>query len=107
MDSGLLSMMFQSMLALAFVLGLFALLVWGMRRFQGGIIGRPAGQDFRVIKRIHLDNKHSLVEVSHEGQRYLIGLSQGGMIQLRPDQALPDRSLPETPTPKESSSHEA
>lgn len=74
-------MLLQSMLGLAFVLGLFALLVWGARRLNlhnGGIIQR----DFKIIQRMHIDNKHSVVEIRHKDHHYLLGLSPGGMVQL-------------------------
>ncbi len=85
METSMLSMLFQSMLALAFVLALFALLVWGMRRLNlhnGG----PAKGDFKIIQRMHIDNKNSIVEIRHKDQHYLLGLSPGGMVQLRTDQ---------------------
>ena len=87
MDSNLLSMLLQSLIALAFVLGIFALLVWGVRRLNlhnGG----PKQRDFKIIQRIHIDNKHSVVEIRHKDQHYLLGLSPGGMVQLHTDQAL-------------------
>jgi len=76
-------MLLQSMLGLAFVLGLFALLVWGARRLNlhnGGMVQR----DFKIIQRMHIDNKHSIVEIRHKDQHYLLGLSPTGMMQLQP-----------------------
>lgn len=83
----MLAMVLQSLLGLALVLGLFALVVWGTRRFQqqrGGMIRR----DFSVVGRLHLDHKHSLVEVRHEGRHYLLGISPAGMVQLHGDQSI-------------------
>lgn len=92
MDQSFLSLIFQSLLALAAVLGLFALMVWGMRRFQQRLPGwQPrSGQDFRIQRRLNLDGKSSLIEVSHEGRRYLLGLSAQGICQIDPDASLPE-----------------
>jgi len=87
METSLLSMLLQTMLALAFVLGLFALLVWGMRRLQGKQVGNPV--DFRVIRKIHIDNRNSIVEIQHQGRQYLLAMSAGGITQLRADHCLP------------------
>jgi len=81
MQTGMLSMVLQSMLGLAFVLGLFALLVWAARRLnlhQGG----PLHGDFKIVQRLHIDSKNSIVEIRHKEQHYLLGLSPGGMVQL-------------------------
>ncbi|PIP02051.1 MAG: hypothetical protein COW18_01670 [Zetaproteobacteria bacterium CG12_big_fil_rev_8_21_14_0_65_54_13] len=83
MEQGMLAMVLQSLLGLAFVLGLFALLVWGMRRMQGGQAGSPA--DFRVMQKIHIDNRNSIVEIRHQGRQYLLAMSPGGITQLRAD----------------------
>ncbi|MDX8390857.1 MAG: flagellar biosynthetic protein FliO [Mariprofundaceae bacterium] len=83
----MLPMLLQSLLGLALVLGIFALLVWGMRRLnlhQGG----PLQRDFQIVQRIYIDSKNSIVEVRHKGQHYLLGLSPGGMVQLHGDQTL-------------------
>ncbi|WP_227819298.1 flagellar biosynthetic protein FliO [Mariprofundus micogutta] len=81
-------MVLQSLLALSAVLGLFALMVWAMRRFQQHT-GNNMPRDFKVVQRIHIDNKNSIVEIRHRGAHYLLGLSPGGLTQLRPDQTLP------------------
>ncbi|OIO67523.1 MAG: hypothetical protein AUJ57_11115 [Zetaproteobacteria bacterium CG1_02_53_45] len=96
MDTSLFSMLFQSLLALAAVLGIFALMVWAMRRFQQQT-GSGKVLDFKVIQRIHIDSKNSIVEIRHRGSHYLLGLSPGGLTQLRPDQAL---SVSETTSSK-------
>jgi len=82
----MLAMVLQSLLGLAFVLGLFALLVWGMRRMQGRQTGNPA--DFRVIQKIHIDNRNSIVEIRHQGRQYLLAMSPGGITQLRAEHSL-------------------
>jgi len=87
METGMFSMVVQSMIGLALVLGLFALLVWAARRLnlhQGG----PLQSNFKVIQRIHIDSKNSIVEIRHHDQHYLLGLSPGGMVQLNPKQRL-------------------
>lgn len=80
-------MLMQSLLGLAFVLGLFALLVWGMRRLQERQ-GISNNSDFRVVRKIHIDQRNSIVEITHQGQQYLLALSPGGVAQLRADDAL-------------------
>ena len=82
------AMVLQSILGLAFVLGLFALIVWGMRRMQGRQINGPA--DFRIVQKIHIDNRNSLVEIRHHGRCYLLALSPGGITQLRVDHSQPE-----------------
>ncbi|MBN4077213.1 FliO/MopB family protein [Mariprofundus ferrooxydans] len=87
METGMLSMLLQSLLGLAFVLGLFALLVWAARRLnlhQGGAVHG----DFKIIQRMHLDSKNSIVEIRHKDKHYLLALSPGGTVQLRPEHAL-------------------
>ncbi len=87
----MLAMVLQSLLGLAAVLGLFALIIWGSRRFQQQY-GHASDRDFRVIKRLPLDNKNSLVEVRYQGRHYLLGISPGGMMQLNHEQALHDQA---------------
>ena len=87
----MLAMVLQSLLGLAAVLGLFALIIWGTRRFQQQY-GNTANRDFRVIQRLPLDNKNSLVEVRYQGRHYLLGISPGGMMQLHHEQALPEQA---------------
>ncbi|MDQ6993375.1 MAG: flagellar biosynthetic protein FliO [Mariprofundus sp.] len=81
----MLPMLLQSLLGLAFVLGLFALLVWAMRRVQSHL-GKHS-TNFRVMQKIHIDNRNSIVEINHQGKQYLLALSPGGIIQLRSDHA--------------------
>jgi flagellar protein FliO/FliZ len=87
MDSNMLAMVRQSLLGLSLVLGLFALIVWGVRRFQQHN-HNALERDFKIIQRLHLDNKNSLVEIRHQGRHYVLGLSPGGMVQLHSDHAL-------------------
>lgn len=94
METGMLSMLLQSMLGLALVLGIFALLVWGMRRLnlhQGG----PLQRDLKIVQRMYIDSKNSIIEVRHKDQHYLLGLSPGGMVQLRSDRTLNKTKVPD------------
>jgi len=81
MQHSMLIMALQSLLGLGVVLGLFALMIWAVRRFQQRS-GQSVKRDFTIIQRIHLDNKNSIVEVRHQNRHYLLGLSPGGMVQL-------------------------
>jgi len=75
------TMMAQSLAALAAVLALFAALVWLMRHFQGSNFQAKNGQS-KVVQRLALDSKHSLVEVVSGQNHYLIGLSPNGMTAI-------------------------
>jgi len=88
METGMLSMLLQSLLGLALVLGLFALLVWGARRLNLHH-GSSMQSDFKIIQRMHLDSKNSIVEIRHKDQHYLLGLSPGGMVQLSAEPDIP------------------
>jgi len=87
METSLFSMVLQSLFGLAAVLGLFAIMIWALRRFQQHT-GHNPPRDFKVIQRIHIDSKNSIVEVRHRGTHYLLGMSPGGLMQIRPEQAL-------------------
>ncbi|TLS66790.1 hypothetical protein FE236_01400 [Mariprofundus erugo] len=100
MQSGMLAMLMQSLLGLAFVLGLFALLVWGMRRFQERQ-GISNNSDFRVVRKIHIDQRNSIVEITHQGQQYLLALSPGGVAQLRADHTINHKSEPYAAPPEQ------
>lgn len=80
-NDSFLMMMAQSVAALAVVLAIFAGLVWLLRRLQASGPVRH-GQDMKVIRRLSLDTKHSLVEVACDGKYYLIGLSPAGMTSV-------------------------
>ncbi len=81
MNDEFLMMMAQSVAALAAVLAIFAGLVWLLRRFQTST-QKQHGEDMKVLRRLHLDTKHSLVEVKYDGKHYLIGLSPAGMTSI-------------------------
>jgi flagellar biosynthetic protein FliO len=78
MQESFFMMMLQSVAALALVLALFAGLVWGMRRLQFRQL--PQGESaMRVVQRLSIDTRHSLVEVEHGHRRYLLGISPAGI----------------------------
>ena len=81
MNDSFLMMMAQSLAALAAVLAIFAGLVWLLRRLQTSTQGQH-GEHMKVLKRLPLDTKHSLVEVAYDGKLYLIGLSPTGMTSI-------------------------
>jgi flagellar biosynthetic protein FliO len=81
MTENFLAMMLQSLAGLAAVLALFAGLVWLVRRFQGSSIQTHGGQ-MKIMQRLSLDTKHSLVEVACGENRYIIGLSPSGMTSI-------------------------
>ncbi len=85
MNGGMAGLLLQSAAGLAAVLGLFALAVWLMRRLPMAV-GAQGG--LRVTNRASLDGRHSVVEIEHDGRRYLLALSQTGAFQLDPAKAL-------------------
>jgi len=101
MQHSMLTMALQSLLGLGVVLGLFALMIWAVRRFQQRS-DQPVKRDFRMIQRIHLDSKNSIVEISHQGRHYLLGLSPAGMVQLHSDHALEKGAPPTQAEPNQS-----
>ena len=91
-------MMAQSLAALAIVLAIFAGLVWLLRRLQAPGLNQN-GEAMRVVRRLALDSKHSLVEVRYEGHHYLIGLSPAGMTSIfQPIQSSAADSEPQSAT---------
>ena len=75
------SMMIQSIGALALVLAIFAALEWAMRRMQDGMIPQKEGK-MRVVQRMHLDSRNSIVEIRHGDKHFLIGVGQGGVQKI-------------------------
>lgn len=71
-------LMLQSVAALALVLAIFAGMVWGLRKLQFRQL--PKGEAaMRVVQRLAIDTRHSVVEVDHHGRRYLLGISPSGI----------------------------
>ncbi|ATX82906.1 flagellar biosynthetic protein FliO [Mariprofundus ferrinatatus] len=81
MDEPFLMAIVQSVAALAVVLAVFAGLVWLLRRLQTST-QKQHGENMKVLRRLPLDAKHSLVEVFYDGRHYLIGLSPTGMTSI-------------------------
>ena len=81
MTDNFMTMMAQSLAALAAVLALFAAMVWLIRHFQGSSFQTKNGQS-KVVQRLALDSKHSMVEVVSGQHHYLIGLSPNGMTTI-------------------------
>ena len=74
-------LMLQSLAALALVLAIFAGMVWGLRRLQFRQL--PKGEAaLRVVQRLAIDTRHSVVEVDHHGKRYLLGVSPSGITPI-------------------------
>lgn len=74
-------LMLQSVAALALVLAIFAGMVWGLRRLQFRQL--PKGETaMRVVQRLAIDTRHSVVEVDHHGRRYLLGVSPSGITTI-------------------------
>lgn len=81
MNGDFLMMMAKSVAALAVVLAIFAGLVWLLRRLQASTHNQH-GTHMKVLRRLPLDTKHSLVEVMYDDKHYLIGLSPTGMTSI-------------------------
>ncbi len=74
MEQSLTMMLLQSIAALAGVLALFALFVWSMKRFQNHSLSSNAS-GMRVLQRLSLDSKHSLIEVQRGSKHYILSIS--------------------------------
>ncbi|MDX8409107.1 MAG: flagellar biosynthetic protein FliO [Mariprofundales bacterium] len=74
--------MIQSIAALALVLALFALLVWLLRWLQQRTGGMQGQGTIRILRRTMLSGKHSLIEIEHNGEHMLLGLSPNNMTKL-------------------------
>jgi len=94
MTDNFLPMMLQSIAALAAVLALFAGLVWLVRRLQGSSFQVQKDGQIKIVQRLALDTKHSLVEVVRGQRHYLIGLSPDGMTAITQHIDWPESSAP-------------
>jgi len=74
MEQSLTMMMLQSVAALAGVLALFAGFVWLMKRFQSHTLLSNTS-NMRVLQRLSLDSRHSIVEVQRGKQHYILSTS--------------------------------
>lgn len=78
MEGTFLELSLKSAAALAVVLALFALFVWAIRRLQGGVPLQHKGNT-KIVHRLALDSKHSLVEVEFGNESHLIAISPSGV----------------------------
>jgi len=74
MDQNLTMMLLQSIAALAGVLALFAVFVWGMKRFQSHALSSGTS-NMRVLQRLSLDSRHTLIEVQRGNKYYILSTS--------------------------------
>jgi len=74
MEQSLTMMLLQSIAALAGVLALFALFIWAMKRFQNHTLSSNASS-MRVLQRLSLDSRHSLIEVQRGNKHYILSTS--------------------------------
>lgn len=74
MEQSLTMMLLQSIAALAGVLALFAVFVWGMKRFQKHTLSSNT-PNMRVLQRLSLDSRHSLIEVQRGNKHYILSTS--------------------------------
>ncbi|MDQ6957368.1 MAG: flagellar biosynthetic protein FliO [Mariprofundaceae bacterium] len=74
-------MLLQSIAALAGVLALFALFVWGMKRFQGHTLSSNTS-NMRVLQRLSLDSRHSLIEVQRGNKHYILSTSSAAGVSM-------------------------
>jgi len=81
MSGTFLTLMLQSLAALAAVLALFAGLVWLVRSLQRSRFQSQGGQ-IKIVQRLALDTRHSLVEIACGQHHHLIGLSPDGMTPI-------------------------
>lgn len=80
-ELGLGMLMVKAVAALAAVLALFALVVWLMRRVQGGGI-MPGKSPMQLEYRMNLDNRNAIAIVRCDDQRWLVGISPAGLTRI-------------------------
>ena len=64
--------------ALAFVLGLIALLAWAARRWRLGTMAQGTRRRLAVIEVLPIDPRRKLVLVRHDAREHLLLLGQDG-----------------------------
>lgn len=96
MSGGLISMMLQTAAALAAVLGVFALVVWAMKRFQFRL--PQQAKNLRMVQRLNLDHHSSIVEICHGQKHYLLAISQANITIISPDQSFTSETVTLEPT---------
>ncbi len=82
MHDNFLTLSLQSISALAVVLGLFAAVVWMLKRLQQHRLVRASTEQMRAMQSVAIDAKHSVVELARGNTRYLIGISPSGMTAI-------------------------
>ncbi|MDQ6989822.1 MAG: flagellar biosynthetic protein FliO [Mariprofundaceae bacterium] len=80
-ETSLTMMMVQSVAALAAVLAIFAGLVWALRKLQHHTLPHQ-GRKLKVVQRLSLDAKNSVVEIQYEDQHFLLGVGQAGVHKI-------------------------
>jgi len=80
-ESNFVSLMIQSIGALALVLAIFAGLVWGLRRLQYINVPKESGQ-MRIVQRLSIDTKNSVVEIQYGSRHFLLGVGQDGVHKI-------------------------
>ena len=79
-DQGGAGMLFlKSMTGLALVLALFALLVWLAKRMKFPLLPGVSHGPVRLVQRLAVSSRHSIVVLECERQRWLVGLSPQNM----------------------------
>jgi flagellar protein FliO/FliZ len=90
------------LLALVFVLGLIALLVWVVRRFgPAGIALRASGRNRRlaIVEVTPVDARRRLVLVRRDGVEHLLLLGAGNDLVIESGLAAPDKPVLQEPRP--------
>jgi len=76
MEQSLTIMLLKSIASLAGVLALFAVFVWAMKRFQNHTLSsNHTSNNMRVLQRLSLDSRHSLIEVQRGTKHYILSTS--------------------------------
>ncbi len=80
-ESSLMTLMIQSIAALAVVLAVFAGLVWALRKLQHTTMPKQK-QQIKILQRLHLDARNSVVAIEYHNQHYLLGVGQAGIQKI-------------------------
>jgi len=74
-------MMAQSVGALALVLAVFAIVVGLIKRFQNQAMPTGKGK-LKVLQRLPIDSKNSVVEIQYGNQHFLLGVGGQGVQRI-------------------------
>jgi len=80
-DTSFAMMMAQSIGALALVLAVFAIVVGLIKHFQHQVMPHQKGK-MKVLQRLSLDSKNSVVEIQFGNQHYLLGVGSQGVQKI-------------------------